>query len=848
MHNDVMGMALYTWRVAWRRSWQMALTVALIGGLLGAVAMAAVAGARRTDSAYGRYLQAAKASDLMIDIPGPVLSIVHAVENLPGKVSAAAYLGLNGQPVINGKVDPSFQTDGIAVSLDGEYFRQDKVTVLAGKLPALGSTSQMAVTQPMAQAFHLHAGSRMTWQFQSMKVNAQGFPLPGPDDNGIPGATHTATFVVTAIAAQPPALGDTFDDIDGAILPPAAAAQFLAGPGNPWVEWSFAWVAMRLRGGDAGVKAMQQELGGLSASLARQYRQLGGPITFNIRRLAIVKHEAQQAIEPQAVALAILGAMIALAMLVLVGQGLTQLVSRSAADGSVLRAMGATRGETAISLAGPGVVAIAGSIVLSVVGAIALSPLAPVGEVRAFDPQRGVQADWLVLGGGAAALLIVLGGALAFLSWRAARQRASSAATRPLALIATSRRSGLPISALTGMRYALERGYGRQRAPVRATLAGSVVAVTALAVSLVFITSLTGLINDPARYGWDWTTLVQSQGGWGTFPPDTMAEIMHQQPGIAGWSEFGFSQLLIDHQEVPVLGLQRQSGSVQPPTTSGHALTTARQIELGSVTMRQLGVHVGERVTVGTAKRPVIQTMTVVGVVTLPSMGTVLTDHVSLGRGAMLEDSALLSVQGLPPFTQATVATDGGLSSPSYPSAVAIDTTSAVAARRAVASIVRAEPDRTPGGMYFLYPQQGAQVVDLHQMGALPISIALGVALAAVLALALTIVASVRQRRRELALLKSVGMRRSQLRAVVASQTSTVLAIAVLIGIPLGIAAGRWAWTAFAQEIGVVPAPVLPAAKIALGVLALLVVGNLLATWPAAIAARTSVARVLRSE
>ena len=65
------------------------------------------------------------------------------------------------------------------------------------------------------------------------------------------------------------------------------------------------------------------------------------------------------------------------------------------------------------------------------------------------------------------------------------------------------------------MRYALERGYGRQRAPVRATLAGSVVAVTALAVSLVFSASLSGLASHPVRYGWNWTTLVQSQGGWG---------------------------------------------------------------------------------------------------------------------------------------------------------------------------------------------------------------------------------------------------------------------------------------------------------------------------------------------
>jgi len=117
--------------------------------------MAALAGARRTDSAYGRYLQAAKASDVMIAIPGPLLSVVREVEGLHGRLSAAAWLGLNAEPVIDGKLDPSFQTDAIAASLGGEYFRQDKMTVLAGKLPALDSTDEIAVTEPMAKAFGL---------------------------------------------------------------------------------------------------------------------------------------------------------------------------------------------------------------------------------------------------------------------------------------------------------------------------------------------------------------------------------------------------------------------------------------------------------------------------------------------------------------------------------------------------------------------------------------------------------------------------------------------------------------------------------------------------------------------
>ena len=68
----------------------------------------------------------------MIDIPGPLLSVVRQVEGLHGRLSAAAWLGLNAEPVIDGKIDPSFQTDAIAASLGGEYFRQDKMTVLAG--------------------------------------------------------------------------------------------------------------------------------------------------------------------------------------------------------------------------------------------------------------------------------------------------------------------------------------------------------------------------------------------------------------------------------------------------------------------------------------------------------------------------------------------------------------------------------------------------------------------------------------------------------------------------------------------------------------------------------------------
>src|SRR5207237_10480217 len=90
---------------------------------------------------------------------------------------------------------------------------------------------------------------------------------------------------------------------------------------------------------------------------------------------------------------------------------------------------------------------------------------------------------------------------------------------------------------------------------------------------------------------------------------------------------------------------------------------------------------------------------------------------------------------------------------------------------------------------------------------------ALGASLAsgAVLALALTLVASVRRRRRDLALLKTLGLTRRQLMAVVASQSTIAASTGIVLGVPLGIVLGRWLWKLFAYQVHVVPVPCIPA-------------------------------------
>jgi hypothetical protein len=230
----------------------------------------------------------------------------------------------------------------------------------------------------------------------------------------------------------------------------------------------------------------------------------------------------------------------------------------------------------------------------------------------------------------------------------------------------------------------------------------------------------------------------------------------------------------------------------------------------------------------------------VVGTVTLPSFGQSAADHVSLGRGAMLPEATLLAASGAAPGQ----APDAAQLAQVLPSTVAIDLTPGTsAAQRAalVRHITSANPDitRTPGGTYELRHALAAAIINARQLSGQPLALALGLAAAAVLSLALTVLGLVRRRRRELALLKALGMTRGQVRAVIAWQTGLTLLITVAVGGPLGILGGRWAWHGFAGSLGVVPVTQVPVGGIVAGLAAIVAAGLLLGCVPAAAATRT---------
>ena len=88
------------------------------------------------------------------------------------------------------------------------------------------------------------------------------------------------------------------------------------------------------------------------------------------------------------------------------------------------------------------------------------------------------------------------------------------------------------------------------------------------------------------------------------------------------------------------------------------------------------------------------------------------------------------------------------------------------------------------------------------------------------------------------------GFTHRQLAAAVAWQ-ATVVAV---VGIPLGIALGRFLWDAFAHQLSVVVDPTVAIVPLALVALGAIVLANLVAAFPGRTAARTPTALVLRAE
>jgi ABC-type antimicrobial peptide transport system permease subunit len=79
-------------------------------------------------------------------------------------------------------------------------------------------------------------------------------------------------------------------------------------------------------------------------------------------------------------------------------------------------------------------------------------------------------------------------------------------------------------------------------------------------------------------------------------------------------------------------------------------------------------------------------------------------------------------------------------------------------------------------------------------------------------------------------------------------EATALAAAALLIGVPLGVLAGRWAWVLFASSAGVDPDASIPVTLVLLTIPVTVAMAGLIALWPARAAARVRPAVVLRAE
>jgi hypothetical protein len=394
---------------------------------------------------------------------------------------------------------------------------------------------------------------------------------------------------------------------------------------------------------------------------------------------------------------------------------------------------------------------------------------------------------------------------------------------------------------------AFDPGHGRAAVPVRTALAGTAAAVGAVVAALVFGSSLIGLVATPGRYGQNWDQVLDA--GYADVPAQAGAELVSGIPGLAGWAAGENGELTIDGSaSVPAIAVDSVGGGTGYLTAlSGRLPAGPGEIALGTQTLRALHRSVGQTVEVqvtfagGVAGRPGTRTMRITGTVVLPAFGVPALAATDLGSGAVLTTPLLSGIT-------ADTGCDGSITCYNFfllryrDGAVPASAAATLQARAAKAGC-------PPGQCTVTGDQRPGDIKDYAGIRDTPLILGLVLALLAVGTLAHVLSTGVRRRRRDLAVLKALGLTRSQLRAVVAWQATALAAGALLIGVPAGVIVGRWAWAVFATAAGVSPQATLALPVVLLAVPAVtLLIANLIAAFPGRAAARLRPAIVLRTE
>jgi ABC-type lipoprotein release transport system permease subunit len=777
----------------------------VLAGLFAGAVIAATAGARRTETSYSRFLTAERAPDVLVFSPPHGRDAFAGfteddLAHLPGVRDVASGLTIGvARP-------PEVQIVAPADTKVGSTLLRHKM--LAGREPRPERVDEAMVSFVLASARHVKVGDTLRLDVLTS----------GSDEEQA--ATKPYSFKIVGIDAAPtefpPQEGTGVQSLWATPAFYHSEAGGLVGYGT---------TAIGLRHGLRDFPAFQDRL-----------RELAGGKVIQSFPLADQSLNTQHSIHLQAVALWLLAGLLAVTAALVLVQLLMRQSLLESAEYPDLRALGMSRGQLwTLGVLRGALLGVAGAAV-AIVLAYLLSPLMPIGLARTAEPHPGFAADGLALGAGAFVTAALITIAAAWPAWRTARAASSAeqpgGQTRPSVLADVLARPTASPPVTTGVRLALEPGRGRTAVPVRSTIAGAVVGVAALATALAFTSSLDHLLGTPRLYGVSYDARIGQLSGSDVAKPTELAADDPQVADVsAGYAGIPFT---INKKRIDGMAVTSYKGhSLMPTALKGRIPARPDEIMLGSATMAQLGARLGStvRTTVADSGEPLAYR--VVGEGVFPT----LSDAMGLGKGLAVTPDGLK--RALPPDAEDVPPVDNAL----------IRFRPGVDKAKAVAGLERQVADEFgPGGYFVVRPERPTDLVNFGRVQSLPVLLAALLGTLATATLAHLMVTSIRRRRRDLAVLKTLGFSSGQVRSTVAWQATTLGLVAAVIGIPVGIACGRWVWIVFAHQLGIVPRPAVPFLTFGVLAVATLIVANLVAILPGRAAARVRPALVLRSE
>jgi putative ABC transport system permease protein len=309
--------------------------------------------------------------------------------------------------------------------------------------------------------------------------------------------------------------------------------------------------------------------------------------------------------------------------------------------------------------------------------------------------------------------------------------------------------------------------------------------------------------------------------------------LLAPDPAVASIEGGNYGSVIFHGTEIPAVAVDLLKGTEGLTIVEGRAPHGAGEVALGTATLHSIHRTIGDSIALDTGSGTI--QVKIVGRALFPALGHGSFSPTGLGIGAEIGPASVLA-QGEPAHSYNFVLIGY------VPNADRRPTLARVCAALA-ATGVHCGTDVVVGP-----PQRPAELTTYARTSETLFVVAALLGVFAILAITHALVLTIRRRRRDLALLKTIGFVRRQLLATVEWQATTFVVVAGAIGLPIGVVTGRWVWSIFARRLGVPPSPAVPVVLSVATIPAVLLAAMIAAALPGSAAARIKAAPALRAE